>query len=273
MPPVRWLAAALLLGGCFGPGIDDGAVSCAFTGLCPKNMACGDDGLCRRAGGDGDGDLHDPFDIPDLLLWYPLDADDFRGGADDASGGGRRAECNPSTCPSAVPGVIGGAARFDGQRERLRIAFDSQLNTESGFTLSAWARAEEFTTFNAVVSKPLETDTANTWQIELPDNFEWRFHSRSSRGTDEAFASAELDRWTHVAGRWDGERITLYIDGVAADSNNTDDILFDDHDVFIGGDENNGDETGFWSGDIDDVRIYDRALDDEEIARLADPDR
>jgi hypothetical protein len=39
----------------------------------------------------------------------------------------------------------------------------------------------------------------------------------------------------------------------------------------IGADENMGNPTGFWDGRLDDVRIYNRALDATEVMWLATP--
>jgi len=75
--------------------------------------------------------------------------------------------------------------------------------------------------------------------------------------------------WHHIGLVWDGLHRHLYADGseVATD---TDDLLgiSSDGDLYFGAGKT-FDAASFWSGLIDDVRIYDAALSAEEIEALA----
>ena len=46
-------------------------------------------------------------------------------------------------------------------------------------------------------------------------------------------------------------------------------VDYDDHDVYLGGDQNSGAEVLQWDGVLDDLRVYDRELSEGEIADLA----
>ena len=74
--------------------------------------------------------------------------------------------------------------------------------------------------------------------------------------------------WHHIGLVWDGSRRHLYADGseVATD---TDDLLgiSTNGDLYFGAGKN-FDAASFWSGLIDDVRIYDQALSAEEIGEM-----
>ena len=78
-----------------------------------------------------------------------------------------------------------------------------------------------------------------------------------------------LNKWTHVAARYDGSQMRLFINGTletattAATPANT--PLATTAPVLIGGDST----THRFHGYLDDVSIYDRALSDSEIADLA----
>jgi serine/threonine protein kinase len=67
--------------------------------------------------------------------------------------------------------------------------------------------------------------------------------------------------WTHIVQTWDGRRLELWIDGERVDSTTAQGTLAPgDSPVRIG-----WDQYYFFKGDIDEVRIYDRALSDDEV--------
>ena len=74
--------------------------------------------------------------------------------------------------------------------------------------------------------------------------------------------------WHHVAGVYDGSKLFLYVDGiidVSEDSSGT--INNTTSNVYIG--ENEAQMGREWNGQIDEVRIYNRALSHGEIVSLA----
>lgn len=75
-------------------------------------------------------------------------------------------------------------------------------------------------------------------------------------------------QWHHVTGTYDGSKIRLYVDGALdASAEAKGSIKANDKAVCIG---ENAEKTGrFWNGLIDDVRVYNYALNADEIAALA----
>jgi len=79
------------------------------------------------------------------------------------------------------------------------------------------------------------------------------------------------DLWHHIGFVWDGSYRSLYVDGteVAKDTSIlTQPLMSSNGDLYIGAGKNL-DEGTFFSGLIDDVRIYFQALSAEEIVLLA----
>jgi hypothetical protein len=77
-------------------------------------------------------------------------------------------------------------------------------------------------------------------------------------------------QWHHVGFVWDGSRRYLYADGVEAaeDADNVAALKSTAGGLNLGAGK--GLEAGtFWLGLLDDVRIYNQALDETEIADLA----
>ncbi len=82
------------------------------------------------------------------------------------------------------------------------------------------------------------------------------------------------NRWVHLAGVYDGSTMTLYVDGSKiGEQPATGKIQVDDNPVTIGAEENGAEshvvESDF-NGEIDEVRIYNRALNEKEIKAIYD---
>lgn len=78
-----------------------------------------------------------------------------------------------------------------------------------------------------------------------------------------------LNVWTHICGAYDGERASLFINGVnvASATRQWNTALLGANGLFIGQADNSG--TQAFSGRIDDVRIYGRILEQHEITVLS----
>jgi len=72
-----------------------------------------------------------------LVAWYPFD-DDVRLGVVVDAMGLHPGACTPAECPEPIVGRIGGAARFDGVDDPVRVAHDDGL--ELGGTWTAAGR-------------------------------------------------------------------------------------------------------------------------------------
>jgi hypothetical protein len=263
------LALELALGaGCFAPEITPGS---ACSTACPNGLACvegtcvaappdgggggGDDGLGGEGGGDGD---------PSLMAHWRFDDPISDGRASDSSGRGHDATCQ--SCPTPATGKIGGGYRFAAASRQVLVVPD-HLDFRGSYTIAAWASASTTQEQIALLSKPYGADTANSWQLEvLKDD-----RVSLSSGTPHSLpspASITAGAWHHLAGTWDGTTKRLYIDGrqvAAVDAT----VQYDGHAVYLGGDQNTGNEVLFWDGLLDDLRIYNRALSEAELAALA----
>ncbi len=79
-------------------------------------------------------------------------------------------------------------------------------------------------------------------------------------------------RWIHMAGVYNGKAMRLYVDGVKiGNRKQTGKIQVDDNPVTIGAEENGTESRivdGEFNGQIDEVRIYNRALSGNEIKAI-----
>jgi hypothetical protein len=86
-------------------------------------------------------------------------------------------------------------------------------------------------------------------------------------------AEWDVGTWYHFAGTFDGDTLRVYVDGALEGETDIGvDIAPSDLDLWIGADDN-GRLTDSFPGVIDEVRLYDRALDAGEIGELLEGPR
>ncbi len=174
------------------------------------------------------------------------------------------------------------ALSFDGTDDYVAIPDHPSLNFTSTlkFSLSAWVHSN--------LSVPQENGAAiiakgfghsEQYALVVADG-RLRFFVRNAAGTDvtsiqsgNSFTSA--DGWVHVAAIFDASQnlMKLYLNGEEAASGAPPASLFDtDHLVSIGSRQSGSGAYDLnFSGEIDDVRIYQRALSDDEVYSLSHP--
>ena len=203
---------------------------------------------------------------PHLIAYYPLDVLAL-GMTSDATGNGHEATC--TTCPLFELSPHGHAAHFTGAAQRLDVADSPSLDTPAAFTVTAWIRADSApTTVGCFANKRYGAVTNNSWQACVRDTLAILY---STSGTNAGVNSTQrltLGTWYHVALRWDGVIKTLSLDGVDLFSIDAT-VQFDGGGMSFGADVDSGVQVAPFPGSIDEIRIYDRALDITEIAALA----
>ena len=172
-------------------------------------------------------------------------------------------------------GRLGGALRFDGLDDWVRIAQEAMLPTGGAFTISAWVK--------------LDGTCTSDWPEAVGDMVDatWNGYCLGGDASHAAFAmvgptawiqdtNSMADEWTWLALEFDGADMRLYRDGAAlGDPVPATFVPATNGYVAIG----NGPDAGTserWKGLIDDVRIYGAALGTNDLADLCaaweDPD-
>jgi hypothetical protein len=200
-----------------------------------------------------------------LVAWFPMDTGS---GAIDVVGGAD-ATCN-ATCPPLGSGHAGSGLHFDGTDECLSAPASALSPPE--ITVAIWVRQDADGEL-AAVSKRVDVagNILNTWELESGGGsaYAWTTDDGGTSNlqilTDSAFS---LGAWHHLAGTFDGANRLLYVDGVQVAAGTMGAFDYDAHPIEIGCDDNSGDGELF-SGDLDELQIYDRALSGAEIAALA----
>lgn len=187
----------------------------------------------------------------------------------DVSGRGNDAVCTGKSCPSpGIDGHQGTAIRLDSRDDAAQVS--SPQDFPAGvdpYTLSAWIAPTETTGniigFNGarLLTQPHRT-CKSWWIFNFCYNDGYRLNYAWDTGSISADAGNLLDKWHHMAVTYDGAVTTFYVDG-AAQGSTAGGSLSMTANLSIGGTNSNG-----FSGKIDDLRIFTKALSAPEIKTL-----
>ncbi len=172
--------------------------------------------------------------------------------------------------PQRVFGRVGGALFFDGTDDHVDCGSPSAFDIAGSITIAAWVRVRAFDGPWA----PIITKGDSAWRFQrYIDSDSLEFNVANYIWAPNLFALGRSrindGHWHHVAGTYDGEKINLYLDGVLETSRPAsplDEMGRNDSPVYIGSHAEQKERR--WHGVIDEVRIYDYALAQEEIQRL-----
>jgi hypothetical protein len=171
-------------------------------------------------------------------------------------------------------GQIAGALEFDGIDDY--ISTDFTLNPEDGpFSACAWIKGGA--PGQAIISQSDGVGTGETWLGA--DMSGGKLMTGLVTSPLGRFVPTPLEsefvitdgQWHHIGFVWDGSYRFLYTDGVevAKDTMALTQALMSSNGGLYIGTSKDFDAASFFSGLIDDVRIYDRAMTPEEIEALA----
>src|SRR5215212_4822817 len=186
-----------------------------------------------------------------------------------------------------VDGKLGRAMEMRGEyRESVEIMNSPELNPKQ-FSISFWIKSTKIEPYGHIVSHSNRQQTSG-WQFDV-------FRSSSSSGSGGGQSGSELatlrfgvfntngtlfspaniqlptEKFTLITGTFDGSKVRLYVDG-----------LLTGEKEFVGqynsdpglplriGSASYCSSCNRWSGIIDEIRIYDRMLGDDEIKQLFD---
>jgi hypothetical protein len=197
---------------------------------------------------------------PGLVGYWKLDGDasDSAGGSDGTLVGDPTWVNDPER---------GRCLDFDGDGDYVDVGEDPSLTFTEQITVACWIKVRAFDrNWNAIVTKGDDWVLARTRD---DDRVAFLCLGLTGGGWPEVYSGdVNDDDWHHVAGVYDGSRLTMYQDGIGVDSKSLGGRINSNWSrVLIG--ENGQVGNRFWNGLIDDVRIYSRALTAQEVEALA----
>ena len=209
--------------------------------------------------------LNRPYATDDLRLWLP-----FREGSgitvQDFSGHGNTGTIHGPA--SWVPGKIGSyAVGFNGTTNHIDCGNGPTLDLTTDLTIEMWAKFASFAVSPCLISKG-GGNTSQFW-MDIRGAGTNILHGGYTAAAVACYATTNhvfpLNEWVHIAWTYDKIRTILYVDGAEVANVPKSCTLNSNADpVRVGC---RGPAGQPFSGSIDEVRIYARALTPAEIAR------
>ena len=205
-------------------------------------------------------DTTDCVSSDSLLAWFPLD-----GNSIDLSGNDYHGTVEGPVLTEDRFGNPNGAYLFDGIDDYIHVPLNINPSQHPQLTITAWAKANDATPIRQVVSHD-DGGYDRTLGIDHRGGGEG-WSAFSGTGTVLGFQPVELGEWTFLAVTYDqiNSTVKLYVN---------DTLLFEEigsmgegHDFLRIG--SNPNFVEFFDGAIDDVKIYNRVLFENEITALA----
>jgi hypothetical protein len=185
------------------------------------------------------------------------------GTATDVTGHGHNGVLNG---PVSAAGIYGQALSFNGTSALVSIADANDLHLTTGMTLEAWVRPNTLNSWRSLLLK--ERPQGLAYALYGSDQAQHGGGFVNIAGTDRdvrALDPLPTNAWSHVVATYDktAGRLRIFVDGVPRDERQvTGDITTSTGSLFIGGNQIWGE---YFDGRIDNVRIYNRALNIVEI--------
>jgi hypothetical protein len=214
-----------------------------------------------------------------LVGWWP-----FNGNANDQSGNGNNGTPNGALLTSDRFGFANRALDFDGVDDRVEIPHNAMINCQS-VTIVAWIKPDSYLNSDGnqsqVVSKREWTGWGNSYEFGIGKDPMNNYSNNSnnaayvnytvSSNTTKSFATNQLttSSWSMITYTHDNLNVKLYLNDSLMASFPSPGLLPNGNTLpvwFGARPGNNG--RHFFNGKIDDVGIWNRALDSQEIGDL-----
>jgi hypothetical protein len=174
---------------------------------------------------------------------------------------------NSYTSENSITGKINQAVGFDGVDDYVNREPLTAISINSPFTISTWIKTN--TTGKTIIGNTLASD--NRFHLRMTSDL--RILSNFYNGSNVIFrgtsaGSIQPNTWTLITYVYNGDGTTrnIYVNGVL-DNGNTLSATPRTTEKFIIGARSSGDGE-FFNGSIDDVRIYNRTLTENEILAI-----
>lgn len=194
-----------------------------------------------------------------LVAYYP-----FNGNANDASGNNNNGTVYGATPTVDRKGNPNSAFLFDGLDDYIVINHSASLNMSQQISISFWVKFETSGPYYMPYHIIEKYGCWGTGQRE--NDLNWGIETANGSFNNWTL-NYSFNRYYHIVQVYNGSKIYTYCDGVLKGSSNANGLLKQNTNrVYISRYNNGGDY--FFDGILDDFRIYNRALTQEEVLTL-----
>ncbi|WP_437487132.1 LamG-like jellyroll fold domain-containing protein [Sorangium sp. So ce1014] len=184
---------------------------------------------------------------------------------DDSGNGAHGVRHNGAGCGA---GRVDRAAAFDGADDRIEIPDRPAFHFTTQMTAAAWVQPSSTSGLRTIVNKWYSMDSYALFLQDGQFGFSIALPGNGWGTTVTVAAPASPGVWSHVAGVYDGTRVSLYVNGalVASTAVSAEPRALQDstRPIVIG----NHPSWNAYAGTIDEVRLYDVALTAAQVKAL-----
>lgn len=211
--------------------------------------------------------------LNDFISYWPMD--EASGNISDLNG-----NTGTVTGTTVITGIRGNARRFNGTTDFIGIGDITALEP-ANITVACWIRTSTATEQFIISKENIDVTADRGYSLRIYDvsNAKIRWvvwkngTSGSVQGTDWqhvlSAATYADGNWHHIVGTWNGTTLNLYIDGIAEPPVNfSGTIKQTSVNLEFGRAQNSVSGKAWFNGDVDEVRIYNRALNAVEAYQL-----
>jgi hypothetical protein len=156
----------------------------------------------------------------------------------------------------------GGALNFGGD-EFVKVPASGDFANSVG-SASMWVLIEG-SIDGTMIAQPSSGDDFS-WLVGILPSGEVLFEGRSDFVTSAI--TVKLNEWTHVAVTWSTTRRRIFINRFSAEFEPDDLPVGTNMELLIGAAQPSGGESYMFEGAIDELRVYDRELEDADIQEI-----
>jgi len=158
--------------------------------------------------------------------------------------------------------TIGNSLLFNGINDEVIIPGVNDYQATDALTIEAWIKPNSWTDYDGILNYARDLGTLEAGFGFVYFATGWRFFLKTTTNSIDYINMAEVStpsgQWTHLAATYDGQKVRIYRNGSAIDSTDAmGDIEWSGilSDFKLGSFTKDG-STGYFDGQIDDVRIW-----------------
>ena len=202
----------------------------------------------------------------------------FSGNANDVSGNGNNGTVTGATLTADRNGNPNSAYSFDGVSNFIEVVSNSQISMTSSYSIAVWVNVNQFNSGGfpyqpAIISKIDGGDWYGGYEIrasgDANNTVKYLGTSGNIGGQNTSlYKDNQVENvWTNVVVTYSGSKLKFYLNGICIDSvNRSGNLQSSSLPLRFG--RRGGSNNCWYSGKIDDIGMWNRALTQQEITDL-----
>ncbi|WP_207764281.1 immunoglobulin-like domain-containing protein [Hanstruepera neustonica] len=171
---------------------------------------------------------------------------------------------NPVTCSSDINVKIAQCQDVDFDGNDDHVVFDDNFDLSGNFSVSAWVKPESIGGDQTIISKRNPSSPNTGYDLRLNNSGRLIFAYNNSN-INSGSRNLTTNRWYHVAVVHSGSTYRLYIDGIQINSTTGGAPTANNSDCLLGAVERASGKSNFYNGWMDELRIWNVALNVNQI--------